>query len=119
MRPEGRDPAYLWDMLEAARRIQQYTAGLTLDRYLKEDMVQSATERQLEILGEAARRVSEPFKQAHPEIPWRQIVAQRNVLAHEYGEIVPALVWKAVVTYIPRLIAQLEPLIPPVPPAMP
>jgi uncharacterized protein with HEPN domain len=116
LQPEGRDPAHLWDMLDAVRHIQRYTAGLTLERYLKEDMVQSAVERQLEILGEAARRVSEPLKQVHPEIPWRQIIAQRNVLAHEYGEIVPTLVWKTVVTYIPALAASLEPLIPPLPP---
>lgn len=106
-------------MLEAARHIRKYTAGLTLERYLKEDMVRSAVERQLEILGEAARRVSEPFKQVHPEIPWRQIIAQRNVLAHEYGEVVPTLVWKTVVTHIPSLITQLEPLIPPTPPESP
>ena len=119
MRPEGRDPAYLWDMLDAARHIQKYTAGLTLDRYLKDSMVQAAVERKLEVLGEAARRVSEPFKQAHPEIPWRQVIAQRNVLAHEYGEIVPTLVWKTVVTYIPELVTKLEPLIPPLPPEIP
>ena len=91
MLPEARDAAYLWDMVEAARRIQKYTEGLTLDRYLKDDMVQSAVERRLEILGEAARRVSDPFKQSHPEIPWQKIIAQRNVLAHEYGDIVPLL----------------------------
>ena len=113
--PEGRDAAYLWDMLDAARRIQRYTVGLTLDEYLKSDMVQSAVERCFEVLGEAARRVSDPFKQAHPEIPWQKIVAQRNVFAHEYDEIIPALVWKTVRTHVPGLIAQLEPLIPPAP----
>lgn len=46
--------------------------GLTLDRYLKDDMVQSAVERCLEILGEAARRVSGSFKQSHQEIPWAE-----------------------------------------------
>ena len=119
MLPEARDAAHLWDMIEAARRIQKYTEGLTLDRYLKDDMVQSAVERRLEILGEAARRVSDPFKRSHQEIPWQKIIAQRNVLAHEYGDIVPMLVWKTVITHIPILIAQLEPLIPPVPPVTP
>ena len=119
MLPKGRDATYVWDMLEAARRMQKYTAGLTLDRYLKDDMVQAAVERRLEVLGEAARRVSDSFKQAHSEIPWQKIISQRNVLAHEYGEIVPTLVWKTVITHIPGLIAQLEPLIPPIPPAIP
>lgn len=118
MLPEARDAAHLWDMVEAARRIQKYTAGLTLDRYLKDDMVQFAVERCLEILGEAARRVSDPFRQSHPETPWQKIIPQRNVLAHEYGDIVPVLIWKTVMSHIPVLILQLEPLIPPVPPAI-
>ncbi len=44
-------------------------------------------ERSVEIIGEAARRVSETFKKVHPEIPWRSIIAQRSVLTHKYGEI--------------------------------
>lgn len=116
MSPEDRDPAYLWDMLDAARRIKEFTAGLSLDRYLQQEVLQSAVERQLEILGEAARRVSDPFKQAHPEIPWQPIIAQRNVLAHEYGEISHISIWKVVTTHVPSLIALLEPLIPPLPP---
>jgi uncharacterized protein with HEPN domain len=56
-------------MLEASRAILRYTDGYSLDRYLKDEKTRSAVERQLEILGEAARRVSETFKQAHPEIP--------------------------------------------------
>jgi len=46
-----------------------------------------ATERSVEIIGEAARHVSPEFIAAHPEIPWRQIIGQRNILAHEYGQI--------------------------------
>lgn len=119
MTPEARDPAHLWDMLEAARRVREYTEGLSLDAYVKDGKTRSAVERQLEILGEAARRVSEIFKQAHPEIPWQRITAQRNVLAHEYGEINHFIVWKVVVTNIPALIEALDPLIPPLPPEMP
>jgi predicted nucleotidyltransferase len=51
----------------------------------------------------------------HPEIPWRKIIAQRNVLAHEYGEVEPSLVWVLVTDHLPRLVAQLEPLLPPPP----
>ncbi len=87
MLPEQRDAAYLWDMLEAARRALDYAGTTALETYLAEDMTQAAVERVLGIVGEADRRVSVDFKEAHPEIPWVQIIGQRNVLAHEYGSI--------------------------------
>ena len=71
-----------------------------------------SVERQIEIIGEAARRVSMEFQQAQPDIPWRPIQAQRHVLAHEYGEIKHDRIWRVVTVHIPDLIEQLEPLIP-------
>ena len=112
MRPESRDAAYLWDMLEAAVSVREFVKDLTSEQFLQNRMVQAAVERQVEILGEAARRVSDPFKKAHPEIPWRRIVGMRNVLAHEYGEIIQSRMWALTVDQIPELIVQLEPLIP-------
>jgi uncharacterized protein with HEPN domain len=115
MQMNERDAAYLWDMLQAARRIQDFTAGLSRQGYLESLLVQSAVERQLEIIGEAARRVSETFQQAHPEIPWRLIIGQRNVLAHQYGEIQQERLWQIVSFHILTLIAQLEVLMPSLP----
>jgi uncharacterized protein with HEPN domain len=60
--------------------------------------------------------VSEAFQRAHPEIPWRKIIAQRNVLAHDYGEIQDDVLWQVATVSVPELIAALEPLIPPLPP---
>ncbi len=116
MQPESRDSAYLWDMLEAARAVREFVEGLTAEQFLQNRMVQAAVEREVEIIGEAARRVSDPFKEAHPEIPWQRIVGMRNVLAHEYGEIIQSRMWALTVDQIPELIVQLEPLIPPLPP---
>ena len=82
-----RDDAWLLDMLVAAKAVRSFVDGRTYDEYLKELMFRSAVERQVEIVGEAARGISDPFKTAHPEIPWRAIMAQRHRLAHEYGEI--------------------------------
>ena len=70
---------------------------------------------QIEIIGEAANRVSRGFRAAHPEIPWQQIVAQRNILAHEYGEIDDSLVWRVATDRIPELISYLKPIVPPLP----
>ncbi len=116
MPPTNREAGYLWDMLQAARRLQEFTVGLSYEDYLNSILLQSAVERQLEILGEAARRMSEAFRQEHPEIPWSGIIAQRNVIAHQYEEIQQERLWAVVTSDIPMLISQLEPLIPPLPP---
>ena len=79
--------------------------------YDKDRRTQLAVERALEIVGEAAGRVSTPFQNTHPEIPWRQIIGQRNVLAHEYGEIKQDRLWKVAKENIPQLIKMLKPLI--------
>ena len=116
MQPSNREAAYLWDMLQAAQRIQEFTAGLSYEGYLDSILIQSAVERQLEIVGEASRRMSEEFRQEHPEIPWSGIIAQRNVIAHQYEDIRQERIWSVVTEDIPVLISQLEPLIPPLPP---
>lgn len=117
MRPEDPDAAYLWDMLEAAKLVVSFASGKSLEEYRASALLRSAVERQLEIIGEAARRVSPAYQAIHAEIPWRAIVGQRNILAHDYGEIDDSRVWRVAADDIPRLIAQLEPLIPDLPPA--
>src|SRR6185295_15140836 len=96
MQPDQRDASYLWDMLEAAREIIGFTRGTTLAEYSNNRMLHLAVERAVEIIGEAANRVSPGFQQAHPEIPWRKIVDQRNVLVHEYGDVEHVLIWDLV-----------------------
>ena len=87
MQPEARDAAYLWDMLQAVEEIQEMMGDSDLSAFLGNRMLVRAIERNLEIVGEAARRVSADFRVTHADIPWRQIIGQRNVLAHEYGQI--------------------------------
>lgn len=90
----------------------------TFEDFLMDDMLRAAVERNLEIIGEAARRVSEELKQEHPEIPWREIIAQRNVPIHEYDDIDYKEIWQVATHHLPRLIKQISPLIPPLPPEM-
>ena len=111
MQPDRRDAAYLWDMLDAGRTVEQLSSGLDFAGYSKDRRTQLAIERSLEIIGEAAGKVSESFREDHPEIPWRQIIGQRNVLIHEYGEVNQERIWKVVRENIPQLIEQLKPLI--------
>lgn len=112
MQPEGTDNAYLWDMLDAAKAVRQFVAGKTFKNYTDDRMLRGAVERHVEIIGEAASRVSQAFREEHPEIQWRGIINQRHVLAHEYGEIKHELMWKVTVDHIPKLIGSLEHLIP-------
>ncbi|MEG3919361.1 MULTISPECIES: HepT-like ribonuclease domain-containing protein [unclassified Microcoleus] len=86
MPANDRDSASLWDMAQAIRRIQQFTADASYDTYLESVFMQSAVERQLGILGEAARRVLIEFQQFHPEIDWRNAINLHNILVHRYDQ---------------------------------
>jgi uncharacterized protein with HEPN domain len=108
MSPESRDRSYLWDMLDASRTIRGFISGMTFTQFEKDRKLQLAIERLLEILGEAARRVSEEFQNQHGEIPWRKIIGQRNVLAHEYGEIKLGRIWVLVTENLEELQRILE-----------
>jgi uncharacterized protein with HEPN domain len=110
-----RDPVHLWDMLNAARGVVASLRGLTFAQYAADENLRLATERRIEIIGEAARRISADFKEAHREIPWRLIVDQRNVLVHAYDEIADERIWRLSMAGIPQLIEQLTALLPPVP----
>lgn len=112
MRPEDANNAYLWDMLDAAKAVQQFGEGKTFNDYMNDRMMRGAVERHVEIIGEAASRISQDFRDAHPEIPWQSIISQRHVLAHEYGEIKHELMWKVATVHVPELIQTLEKLIP-------
>jgi uncharacterized protein with HEPN domain len=108
MKPEERDAAYLWDMLAAARDARELLEGRSLEAYLQDRVRRLALERALELVGEPARRVTQGFQSAHPEIDWRSIVGQRNVLAHKYGVIDHERLFKTGTESVPGLIAVLE-----------
>ena len=79
-----RDDACVLDMLIAARKIRAFTDGVTLDRFRRDEIMQHGIVPLSDILGEAARHVSDDFRATHPEIPWRQFIGMRNRMVHEY-----------------------------------
>jgi uncharacterized protein with HEPN domain len=107
-----RDDAYLLDVLIAARKALKFLAGMTWEEFGRSELHQNAVMRPLEIIGEAARRVSQQTRDAHPEIPWEQMIGLRNRLIHEYFRVNLATVWDTVQNDLPRLIALIEPLVP-------
>lgn len=120
MRPEERDPAYLWDMLEAARSIVDIMGNLTLSRFLEDSKemrkTRLAVEREFEVLGEAARRISLRFRKAHPEISWSQVIGLRNFISHEYDKVDYERIYRLARQEVPDLVSLLQSLIPPLPP---
>jgi uncharacterized protein with HEPN domain len=108
-----RDEAYLLDVLIAAPKALQFLEGITWQEFTQSELHQNAVIRPLEIIGEAARRVSQETRDAHPEIPWEQMIGMRNRLIHEYFRINLSTAWETIQNDLPRLIAQIEPLVPP------
>ncbi len=111
--PMWRDPKYLLDMLLAARDAQDVIANLTRDEFERNRTAQLAAAHALQIIGEAANRVSLQMHELHPEIPWRQMIGMRNRLVHDYGHIDLEIVWGTLQVHLRALVAGLEPLIPP------
>jgi uncharacterized protein with HEPN domain len=110
-----RDEAYVLDMLLAARDVRKHTAGVTWERFAKDEVLQNAVMHLIQIIGEAARKVSVEYRRSHPEVPWTEVIGMRHRLVHEYFRIIPDKVWDVVERDIHPLIEKLEPLVPPPP----
>ncbi len=108
-----KDEAYLLDMLISARHALKFLQGLTWEQFAQSQLHQYAIAKALENIGESARKVSDSFKQAHPEIPWAKIVALRHRIVHDYFALDLSIIWHIATVEVPALISQIEPLIPP------
>lgn len=114
-----RDPALLLDMMLAAEDALRFVAGMDEAAFRASDLHQSAVIRKLEIIGEAATRVTGGLRAAHPGIPWRAVIGMRNRLIHGYDEVRLEQVWAVLRHHLPSLVETLRPLIPPDDPAPP
>lgn len=103
-----RDKLYLRHIVEAIGKIRKYTEGLTLESFKGDTLVQDGVVRQLEIIGEAARMVSEATKKIHPNVPWYEIAGMRNRLIHEYFGVDLAVVWKTITEDLRVLVEKFE-----------
>ena len=98
MTPEDLDR--LEHILEAAERVATYAAA-GQQAFEAEEMRQDAIVRNLEIIGEATGRLSQELRAAHPDVPWRDVIAHRNVLIHDYRRLVQALIWRVATEDLP------------------
>ena len=101
---------YLEDMIEFTLKIQSYTDGLDQAGFIAENVVYDATLRNLELIGEAATHIPKEIQSAHPDIPWRLIIATRNRLIHAYLGIDDDTIWSVIQDDIPALLSALQTL---------
>lgn len=99
---------YLEDMLEAIRRIRRYTSGLSGEAFSKDEKTLDAVIRNLEVIGEAAKRVPEAVRAGQTNVEWKKIAGLRDVLIHEYFGIDVEIVWDVVQNKLPALEEQVE-----------
>jgi len=91
------------DILKAIENIEKYTAKMTFAKFKKNQLVIDAVIRNFEIIGEASNHIPKSIQSAYPDIPWRQMIALRNFLVHEYFGIDFNTIWQTVHVHLPSL----------------
>lgn len=107
-----RDNESLIDIERAVRRILRYTDNVSRAELEMNDEKVSAILYQIAVIGEATKRLSQEFRQQHPEIPWRDIAGMRDVLIHKYDQVDFDVIWDVVQKKLPELLTLLEPILP-------
>ena len=110
---KSRDLNSVIDILIAARLIGQFIEDIDREIFESDLMRQSAVIRQLEIIGEATKRLSQEFRAIYPQIPWRQMAGMRDILIHNYDDIEVDELWNVATISIPELIEQIGCIVPP------
>ena len=100
--------ARLLHIIDSIQEIESYTRNISKEDFLKNDMMQNACIRLLEVIGEASRSVSEDLKKQYPEIEWREIVDLRNLLLHEYFGVDLNIVWSIIQFDLPPLKSKIQ-----------
>lgn len=103
-----RDIDYLQDILEAIQRILDYTGNTTWQEFLVDHKTQDAIIRNLEVIGEATKKISDDIRDVYPEIPWRDITGTRDRLVHHYFGVNLEIIWQIAKNDLPVLFSQIK-----------
>lgn len=112
MSPDRRDADYFFDILEAVQRILEYTQGQDRQIFLEDIKTQDAVIRNLEVIGEATKNLSLPFRNQYPQIPWKEMAGLRDRLIHHYFGVNNEIVWQIVQQEMPGLKRKIEQILP-------
>ena len=96
------------DIIDSGQKILTYTEGLTYKQFLVDSKTVDAVIRNFEIIVEAANRLSEEFKDKHPDIEWHRIKGFRNRIVHDYSGIDYEIVWQIKELFLPETIKKLQ-----------
>ena len=109
----SKDPrVYLAHILECIEKIERFTKD-GKERFFNDELIQDAVLRNFEVMGEAAKRLDDAYRAAHPEIPWRALAGLRDVLIHQYEGVDLERVWAIVEQELPGLKQAIAALLPP------
>lgn len=99
---------YLADIQESCEKVLRFTKGMTYKDFVHDDLHFDAVLRNLEIIGEAVKNISEETRQKYPNVKWRKIAGFRDIVAHQYFGINDETVWDIVENEIPALITSVK-----------
>lgn len=105
---ERDDSVYLRHILEAIAKIERYLTGIEQTAFDEVSLLQDGVIRQLQIIGEAARRLSLELRGSHADVPWQDIVGMRHKLVHDYFGVDLQAVWLAATQDVPALKRQVR-----------
>ncbi len=102
-----REHLYLQDIIEASDMIQTFLEGMDVSTFLASELYKAAILQKLTVIGEAAARLPQVFREAHPQVEWRDIVAFRNIAVHAYFAVQWDIVWATATDDVPVLRRQI------------
>lgn len=106
------DTVYVGHMLDNARKARSLLSNRDRTGYDADETLRLALAHLLQVVSEAARRVSDGFRHQHSDIPWKAIIGMRHKVVHDYMDVDVDIVWETVTRELPPLIAQLEAIVP-------
>jgi uncharacterized protein with HEPN domain len=102
---------FLADILAAINAVERFTAEMNFEQFYHDEKTIRAVERELEIIGEAVKKIPEHIVKAHPSVPWRAIAGMRDRLIHHYWDTEAEILWSTIEESLPELKVEIKRMI--------